>query len=43
MLEFKTKIVFTVLPDVSNSAVSVNILSTSIEMLLDKFVLKSSQ
>lgn len=44
MLEFKTKIVFTVLPGVPNSGiVGVNILSTSIETLLDKFVLKSSQ
>lgn len=44
MLEFKTKIVFIVLPDVSNSGiVGVNILSTSAETLLDKFVLKSSQ
>lgn len=44
MLEFKTKIVFTVLPDLSNSGiVGVSILSTSIETLLDKFVLKISQ
>lgn len=44
MLELKTKIVFTVLPDVSNSGiVGVNILSKSIETLLDKFVLKISQ